>query len=66
MASASYYVAARNDSLIPVAAVKMMANRISDVDYRELDTDHFQPYVEPAFADDLEIQQNFLAKHILG
>lgn len=62
----SLIIAARNDSLIPVAAVKMLAERIPGADYRELDTDHFQPYVEPAFADNIAIQQDFLAKHILG
>jgi alpha-beta hydrolase superfamily lysophospholipase len=62
----SLIIAAHNDSLIPVAAVKMLADKIPGADYRELDTDHFQPYVEPAFADNLAIQQDFLAKHILG
>ncbi len=60
----SLILAARNDSLIPVAAVKMLADRIPGADYRELDTDHFQPYVEPAFADNIAIQQNFLARKI--
>lgn len=66
VACPSLIIAARNDSLIPVAAVKMLADRIPGSDYRELDTDHFQPYVEPVFADNLAIQQDFLAKHFLG
>jgi pimeloyl-ACP methyl ester carboxylesterase len=65
VACPSLIIAARNDSLIPVAAVKMLADRIPGSDYRELDTDHFQPYVEPAFAENLAIQQDFLANHFL-
>jgi pimeloyl-ACP methyl ester carboxylesterase len=61
----SLIIAARNDSLIPAAAVKMLADRIPGADYRELDTNHFQPYVEPAFAENMALQQDFLAKHIL-
>lgn len=65
VACPSLIIAARNDSLIPLEAVKMLADRIPGSAYRVLNTDHFQPYVEPAFAENLAIQQEFLAQHML-
>jgi len=54
-------LAATKDSLIPVEAVKRMADKVPDVEYQELDTDHFQPYVEPYFSDNMNIQQQFIS-----
>ncbi len=58
-------IAATNDSLIPVTAVKDMADKISNSIYVEIETDHFQPYIEPYFSENIGIQQQFIADNFL-
>jgi len=58
-------IAATEDSLIPVAAVKSMADKIPGSTYVELGTDHFQPYIEPDFSKNIGIQQQFIEDHFL-
>lgn len=58
-------IAATKDNLIPVAAVKKMADQIPNSKYAELNTDHFQPYIEPDFSKNIAVQQQFIAEHIL-
>ena len=58
-------IAATKDNLIPVAAVKTMADRIPNSQYAELETDHFQPYIEPDFSENIALQQRFVAEHFL-
>ena len=58
-------IAATKDNLIHVAAVKTMADRISNAEYAELETDHFQPYIEPDFSENIALQQRFVAEHFL-
>jgi len=58
-------IAATEDSLIPVAAVKAMADKIPGSTYVELGTDHFQPYIEPYFSENIGIQQQFIEDHFL-
>jgi alpha-beta hydrolase superfamily lysophospholipase len=59
-------IAATKDNLIPVAAVREMANQMPDSEYVELETDHFQPYLEPNFSENIAIQQRFISERILG
>jgi len=58
-------IAATEDSLIPMAAVKSMADKIPGSTYVELGTDHFQPYIEPDFSENIGIQQQFIEDHFL-
>lgn len=59
-------VAGRNDSLIPIAAVRKMARRIADCRLEELDCNHFEPYKGSWFEKNVGIQIDFLQRHLLG
>ena len=60
-------IAAENDSLIPIASVDAAAQRIPDCDYVRLhDTGHFEPYTGKVFERVVELEADFLCKHLLG
>lgn len=59
-------LAATEDNLIPVVAVRKIAGKIKNAEYVELATDHFQPYVAPDFSNNMDIQQQFIARHFIG
>jgi pimeloyl-ACP methyl ester carboxylesterase len=60
-------VAAEHDSLIPVASVEAAAKRIPSCELVTLDaTGHFEPYVGRVFERVVELETDFLCKHLLG
>jgi pimeloyl-ACP methyl ester carboxylesterase len=60
-------VAAENDSLIPIASVDAAARRIPDCEYVRLrDTSHFEPYTGEVFHRVVDLEADFLCRHLLG
>ncbi len=60
-------VAAENDSLIPIASVDAAAQKIPDCEYVRLrDTSHFEPYTGAGFDRVVELEADFLCRHLLG
>ena len=57
-------LAGRNDNLIPPTTVKSMADRIPQGEYHEMNTGHFEPYVDSSFEENIAVQIQFLQKHI--
>ena len=57
-------VAGRNDSLIPIAAVRKMAGRVPDCQLEEFDCNHFEPYRDGWFERNVELQSAFLQRHL--
>jgi pimeloyl-ACP methyl ester carboxylesterase len=59
-------IGAKHDSLIPIEAVKKMAGCIPNAEFVELDSNHFEPYVEPLFEQNIRMQIDFLKKHFVA
>ncbi len=59
-------VAAEDDSLIPIAGVEAASKRIPDCEFINLrNTAHFEPYSGPVFERVVELEADFLCKHLL-
>jgi len=58
-------IAGRKDSLIPIGAIKKMADLMPRREFVELDSNHFEPYVEPLFEQNIQLQISFLKKYFL-
>jgi len=59
-------VAAEDDSLIPIAGVEAASKRIPDCEFINLrSTGHFEPYGGPVFERVVELEADFLCKHLL-
>ena len=60
-------VAAEEDSLIPIASVEAASKRIPDCELVILPgTGHFEPYAGEVFERVVELEADFLCKHLLG
>lgn len=57
-------IAGLNDSLIPAASVRSMAERIDLGQYVELPCNHFEPYTGQAFENNIALQLGFLRRHL--
>lgn len=57
-------IAGLNDSLIPVASVRAMAERMPRGEYVELPCNHFEPYSGDAFEQNIALQLDFLQRHL--
>lgn len=55
-------IGARDDSLVPIEAVRKTARRIKQCTYIELQSDHFQPYTGAVFEENISHQIRFLHK----
>jgi pimeloyl-ACP methyl ester carboxylesterase len=59
-------IAAENDSLVPIASVDAAALKIPDCDYVRLpDTGHFEPYLGEVFKHVVDLEADFLCRHLL-
>jgi pimeloyl-ACP methyl ester carboxylesterase len=60
-------VAAENDSLIAIASIDAAAQKIPDCEYVRLrDTGHFDPYTGEVFDRVVDLEADFLCRHLLG
>jgi pimeloyl-ACP methyl ester carboxylesterase len=57
-------VAGRNDSLIPISAVRKMAKKVAYCRLEEFDCNHFEPYQGSWFDRNIELQSAFLQRHL--
>ncbi len=57
-------VAGRNDSLIPIAAVRKMAGKVPNCHLEEFDCNHFEPYRDRWFERNIALQCEFLQRHL--
>lgn len=60
-------LAAENDSLVPIASVDAAALKIPHCEYVRLPgTGHFEPYTGEVFARVVDLEADFLCRHLLG
>jgi len=57
-------LAGSGDSLIPSTMVKAMAERMPMGEYCEINANHFEPYVDEIFEENIAIQLAFLQQHV--
>jgi pimeloyl-ACP methyl ester carboxylesterase len=57
-------IAGRNDSLIPVDAVRAMAGKMHRGELIEMDCNHFEPYTGNHFERNIALQLKFLSRHV--
>lgn len=64
VAAPSLVMAARNDSLIPLDAVKKLAKKLLNSELVVVDCNHFEPYTGDCFERFVGEQSTFLEKHL--
>jgi len=57
-------IAGEHDSLIPIATVERLSESLLDCEFIRLKCNHFEPYIGKWFEENIEIQTDFLRRHL--
>jgi uncharacterized protein len=57
-------IAARRDSVVPASATRRAARKIPNCTFHSIDGDHFEPYFDECFEENIRLQLEFLREHV--
>ena len=57
-------IAGNNDTITPAKAAQKAANKIKQAEFHLLECNHFQAYIGEHFEENIELQLNFLKRHL--